>query len=337
MDFLNRTFKVGRLFDVTIRIHVLFLLWMAYELITAGADWKFQLAFLVMLFSIVLLHEFGHCFGARAVGGEAHNILMWPLGGLAYAEAPMRPGPQFVTVIAGPLVNVLLCLLSAALLIGATGHVGVVSLNPFAGPGIQYMTAQWQVYVWLFYRVNLVLLCFNMLPVFPFDGGQIFRTLIWPFIGLHRATIISAQMGMVGAGLLGVFGLMRQEFLLVGIALFGGMTSFQHYQAARGGLMTEEFLGADYVLRDKRNLRSWWSRWLTRRRPESTARTIEFPRPRRDEPDEARSDRQREEAELDRILKKVSEYGINSLSYVERQKLERITRKRQQDSESLRR
>src|SRR5437762_3545 len=44
-----------------------------------------------MLFLVVLLHEFGHCFTARWVGGEADDILMTPLGGLAFARAPRRP------------------------------------------------------------------------------------------------------------------------------------------------------------------------------------------------------------------------------------------------------
>ena len=45
---------------------------------------------------IVLLHEFGHCAGARAVDGDAHQILMWPLGGLAAIEVPHTPRANFM-------------------------------------------------------------------------------------------------------------------------------------------------------------------------------------------------------------------------------------------------
>lgn len=337
MDFLNRAFRIGRLFDITIQIHVLFLVWMVYRLITAGADWAHELTFVVMLFGIVLLHEFGHCFGARAVGGSAHNILLWPLGGLAYAEAPMRPWPQFVTVAAGPLVNLLFCLISGAVLLSTPiGRQILFTLNPF-DPMYAADPQVWETYVQVFYRVNYLLLCFNLLPVFPLDGGQIFRTIIWPFVGLHQATITAAQLGIVGAVLLGVLGVTRQNWILIAIAFFGGMTSWQHYQAARGGLATEAFLGADYVMREKRNVRSWWSRLFRRREREDTGYTIEFPEPRPEKREDTRAERkrEREEAELDRILRKVSEHGINSLSYVERQKLERITRRRQQEGHDL--
>src|SRR4051812_19318582 len=63
-----------------------------------------------ILFLIVLLHEFGHCFAARWVGGEADQILMHPLGGLALAAPPRRPLPTFITVAAGPAGYVLICI-----------------------------------------------------------------------------------------------------------------------------------------------------------------------------------------------------------------------------------
>src|SRR5688500_9448362 len=64
-----------------------------------------------MLFAVILLHEFGHCFAARSVGGNADEILMTPLGGLAMAMAPRRPWAQFITVAGGPAVNVGICLI----------------------------------------------------------------------------------------------------------------------------------------------------------------------------------------------------------------------------------
>jgi Zn-dependent protease len=64
----------------------------------------------VVLFGSVLLHEFGHCFGARYMGGEAREILIWPLGGLAYVDVPHRWKALFVMVAAGPAVNVLICI-----------------------------------------------------------------------------------------------------------------------------------------------------------------------------------------------------------------------------------
>ena len=62
----------------------------------------------ISLFAIVLTHEFGHQFACRSVGGKTHDIILWPLGGVAYVSPPQRPGAQLWSIAAGPLVNVLL-------------------------------------------------------------------------------------------------------------------------------------------------------------------------------------------------------------------------------------
>ena len=60
------------------------------------------------LFLIVLMHEFGHQLACRSVGGKTHDIVLWPLGGVAYVSPPQRPGAQLWSIAAGPLVNVIL-------------------------------------------------------------------------------------------------------------------------------------------------------------------------------------------------------------------------------------
>src|ERR1022692_3582302 len=60
------------------------------------------------LFLIVTLHEFGHALACRQVGGIANQIVLWPLGGVAYVAPPPRPGATLWSIAAGPLVNVVL-------------------------------------------------------------------------------------------------------------------------------------------------------------------------------------------------------------------------------------
>jgi Zn-dependent protease len=60
------------------------------------------------LFLIVLLHEFGHALACRQVGGTADQIVLWPLGGVAYVNPPPRLGATLWSIAAGPLVNVAL-------------------------------------------------------------------------------------------------------------------------------------------------------------------------------------------------------------------------------------
>src|ERR1700722_11736980 len=99
---------LGRLFGITIRVHLLFP-FVALGLILHAAftksqgvappegKWVDASIFMLILFFVVLLHEFGHCFGARFVHGEAQEVLLWPLGGLANVEVPHRPRAHFLT------------------------------------------------------------------------------------------------------------------------------------------------------------------------------------------------------------------------------------------------
>jgi len=328
MDLLNSSLRVGRIFGINVRVHVLFLLYAAFRLWQERGDLGFAAAFLGLLFGIVLLHEFGHCFGARAVGGFAENILMWPLGGLAFAQAPMRPWPQFVTVAAGPLVNVLFCVISGTVLVVSAGTVQVLSPNPFASVRFELLpvgVASWMVYLAIFYAVNYLLLAFNLLPVYPLDGGQLLQCVLWPFVGLQRAMTIACQIGLAGCIALGLWGLAGGGGMLIFIALFGGFTCWQRLQALKYGLIVDEsFARAPY--REYRPRRSRLSRLFARSRP-TEDRPGTQPEAHRAAPlEQTEVDL---EVEVDRILKKVHERGLQSLSYVERQTLVRATRERQ--------
>jgi Zn-dependent protease len=86
---------------------------------------------ILLLFFVILLHEYGHCFGCRAVGGEATEILLWPLGGLAFVEPPHNPRAHLITVAAGPTVNLVLCIACGLVMI-ACGFWP--NANPVANP-----------------------------------------------------------------------------------------------------------------------------------------------------------------------------------------------------------
>jgi Zn-dependent protease len=136
-DPLTWSLPLGRLFGINIRVHLLFPI-VALGLVgrVAYLDprpelWLQALLLMIMLFLVVFLHELGHCFGARAVDGDAQDIMLWPLGGLAYADVPHTPRANFIYTAAGPAVNVVLCL-AAVLLLAACGFVP--SFNPVADP-----------------------------------------------------------------------------------------------------------------------------------------------------------------------------------------------------------
>src|SRR5438105_13175644 len=114
---LTWSLPLARVFGITIRVHVLFPLvalgLIMREAFKEGAPpgvWIEEAMIMGLLFLSVLLHEFGHCFGARLMDGDASEVLLWPLGGLAAVEVPHTARANFITAAAGPLVNVLLCL-----------------------------------------------------------------------------------------------------------------------------------------------------------------------------------------------------------------------------------
>jgi Zn-dependent protease len=139
------------------------------------------------LFVIVLLHEFGHALACRQVGGRADTILLWPLGGVAYVDPPPRPGAMLWSLAAGPLVNVALLPVigGAYLLAGANG-----SSSPSTDFNIWLYSVLW---------IDLGLLIFNILPIYPLDGGQILRSLLWFVFGRGRSLQIATVIGFIGA------------------------------------------------------------------------------------------------------------------------------------------
>src|SRR5262245_55760325 len=121
------TFPMGRLFGAAIRVHItLPVVLLGVYLKALGDNAKLEspipgmalaaAAVLGLLFISILLHEYGHVFAARSVGGDAEEIILWPLGGLAMCDLPASPRSHFLTALAGPLVNLMLCVLSAAYL-----------------------------------------------------------------------------------------------------------------------------------------------------------------------------------------------------------------------------
>jgi len=156
------------------------------------------------LFVIVLVHEFGHALACRQVGGRANRIVLWPLGGVAYVDPPPRPGATLWSIAAGPLVNVALLpvLWGAALL--------VVPLH-IANVGTLLYSVAW---------INTVLLIFNVLPIYPLDGGQILRSLLWFWMGRARSLMVATILGFVGAAIFVLYAIRERSTWLLILAAY---------------------------------------------------------------------------------------------------------------------
>lgn len=138
------------------------------------------------LFLIVLLHEYGHALACKQVGGTANRIMLWPLGGVAYVMPPQRPGAVLWSIAAGPLVNVVL----AGLLL-ILGVANILSGGAGRMPNARHFLAA-------LLGINIILLVFNLLPIYPLDGGQILRALLWFPLGRIHSLMAATLLGLLG-------------------------------------------------------------------------------------------------------------------------------------------
>lgn len=212
---LSGSWRLFTLFGINVYLHWTWFIMLWYVTHAAGGHIWSILRF-VTVFAIVLMHEYGHALACRSVGGRAERIVLWPLGGVAFVDPPQRPGPVLWSIAAGPLVNVAL----APIIFGIAMAAAPAEGTPLAS----YLN-------WVFY-FNLVILIFNMLPIYPLDGGQILQSILWFVLGRSLSLRIAAVIGLICAIGGGIFALMRGDLWLVVLAGFIGLQAFQGYRAA---------------------------------------------------------------------------------------------------------
>lgn len=348
-DPMSWAFPVFRVSRITVRVHLFFLAFILAMLARAasvGSDASFGLAptaiGLAALFLVVLLHEFGHCFACRAVGGRADEILLWPLGGLASCSPPERPNAHLWTALGGPLVNVALIAVLTPLIGVCSGQwLGLAIPNPFdlggmiqredIGPGSVVGGAIWRTLTgnegsdaaaWIDLSVILLnyiswtLLLFNLIPMFPLDGGRIVQALLWKRHGYARSMRVACRSGLVGAVLVGIFALASDSTTMLAIALFGGVVCFT---TAKQVELERDYLGFEP---DPAELAAMEDEL----EPAPQAKRERGPAP-------ARAAVAAEaDAEIDAILDKIAKQGIGSLTPAERDALQRATDRRRGSS-----
>lgn len=337
LDWLGRSFHLFTIFRIRVRIEAQLLVLIALVLLFGlggfGQTVVSRVQSMAMLFVIILLHELGHCFAARSVGGTADEIVMTPLGGLAMAMAPRRPWPTFVTVAGGPAVNVVICLLCG---IGMYFLAGTFPLLPgsfWEAYSRVYLSGGWLApakYLFWIYAWSYGLLLFNLLPVFPLDGGQLLQSILWKPMGYYKSMLLTLNIGLVGSvlmimsgiGLIGMFG-GGVLMIFIGLSCFMNCLQTRAMMRAEGPWAFSDEDSFDYGAAaaaasrpQRRKLGAKWSAMRARNSAKAA---------------------QAEQASIDAILAKVSAKGMNSLTWLEKRTLKRATeRQRQRDLETAR-
>ncbi len=205
------SFRLFRIAGITVFLHFTWFLVGAYEVTALSGRYSkpvWAVFEYLALFAIVLMHEFGHALACRQTGGRAEQIVLWPLGGIAFVSPPPRPGAMLWSIAAGPLVNVaLLPILELALIVARQR-------------GWMYHATDAYRLISYIRLINIVVLIFNLLPIYPLDGGQMLRALLWFPLGRIRSLHIACAIGLLGGAALAIYGFINSSWWIVIISLF---------------------------------------------------------------------------------------------------------------------
>lgn len=238
--------KLGTFAGIDVFVHATFLLivgwygltyWLENRTIAAVIE---GVAFILLLFLAVTLHEYGHALTARRYGIKTRDITLYPIGGVARLERmPDKPIQELWVALAGPAVNVVIALGLFVWLVLTNALVPVNQLTLTGGSFLERLML-----------VNVSLVLFNLIPAFPMDGGRVLRAILAMNMDYVRATQIAATVGQGLAFVLGFWGLFNNPFLLF-IAFFVWMGAAQEasmvqMKNALGGIPVSRAMLTDY-------------------------------------------------------------------------------------------
>lgn len=213
------SFRLGELFGIDVRVHLTFVLllaWIGFATFTGTGSLLATLisvAGVMALFAIVVLHEYGHALTARKYGIRTRHITLYPIGGMAMLERmPTKPMEQLWIAIAGPAVNFVLAALIAIALVARGTALSLAWPDTIAS--VDQLLQ-------ILFTVNIFMGGFNLLPATPLDGGRILRALLNLRLPSLRAARIATRVGRVVAIFMGLYALLPPgHTMLLIIAIF---------------------------------------------------------------------------------------------------------------------
>ena len=151
------------------KIHPLF--WIFGAVLTLSGNGFLFLVYIVT----AVVHEYAHALAASFFRCRSGVITLYPYGAVLYgAFEHLKPSEEAVVAVVGPFLNLCMAVLLAALWWVAP------SLYP---------------YTELLASVNVSIAVFNLLPVYPLDGGRILMSLLRIKVGAKRALLVVRILG----------------------------------------------------------------------------------------------------------------------------------------------
>jgi Zn-dependent protease/CBS domain-containing protein len=218
---MKYSFKIGSAWGIPIELHITFILLivavflLSYPFMLPNLYFFFLILF---LFVFVVFHELAHSVVARHYNIKVRKIVLYPIGGVSeIEEIPENPRIEWRMAIAGPLTSFViggvLLALSQIISIASTGAPTSLSLTS-TGNLILDLAA-----------LNLILGAFNLIPVFPMDGGRVFRALLAERLKFSDATKYAAFIGRLFGIIMVMVGIFYNLLLIIiGIFIYIGAT-----------------------------------------------------------------------------------------------------------------
>ncbi len=327
IGFMSWTFSFFRLFGVSVRVHWFYpVLVLAYVLRGAVEGGTLMMAWyaLLMLALMIttLVHEYGHCFAARSVGGHADQILLWPLGGLAYVGHGGAPRDDIKVAAGGPVTHIPMAGICAGILaLRYPWDWDWINLFATWYPFYPFSDFFWDNFTVGLLKLQMVLFFFNLLvPAYPLDGGRILTNFLLMRYGRDRAAIVTTYFSIPIGIAITIWGFLQRDFMF---GLMGLWVLYEAWQIRRLAAMGEieahpMFAGApqfDYMpdREPPPRRKGFFARWRERRAQKARAREAE------------RADALR--SKVDTVLEKVTREGIGSLSSDEKRVLDEASKR----------
>lgn len=144
---------------------------------------------LSIILMIVLIHELGHFFMSQLFKWRVESIMLWVFGGVMKTEEHGNRSlrEEALVIIAGPLQNVIIYL----------GLYFLSVYSVFPSPVLE-----------LIFYYNTAIFLFNLLPIWPLDGGKLVFVLLssyLPYRQAYHAMIILSMITSLGFLLVQLF------------------------------------------------------------------------------------------------------------------------------------
>lgn len=230
---MKGSLKLGKIAGIGLFVHwtfsllILFIVYTNYKAGQNSIQILWSVLFILCIFLTVFMHELGHALTAKKFGIKTKDITLLPIGGVAQLERlPEKPSEELMVALAGPLVNIVLALITSLFIsLPNTSQEMVSQLDNGVNAGNFFLN---------FYLVNIILAFFNLIPAFPMDGGRVLRALLSYKLERHQATKIAARIGQalaIGFVLLGFY---SNPFLIfIGIFVFMGAQIESEYTESK--------------------------------------------------------------------------------------------------------